>query len=453
MEQCKTSSLLLSGLCISFTSYLTQQAPFQKKHPELLHSLYLQKISSSVVQNLLLRRSPTHFGYKTSVTVYKIMASVSSMGADSDSSFNPYTQTVTLMTPSDGPVPIAITDIDDYVTYGVRVCINYASQIGASFILLICLLLTARPDKRTSAIFILNTLALFFNFIRSICQCVYFTGQFYEFYTYFSGDYSLVPQGQYGASVAAIVFTLVVLICAEGSLALQVRCLVNSPTVPAPQRRVITALGAIFVVVALGFRLALCIENSKAVMSAESFEYGIWLEKTSTYTIMASIIFFSVIFVGKLAVALRRRRNTLGLQNFGPTEIVFIMGCQTMIIPAIFAILQNFTEAPELGTQTLTLTVIFLPLSSLWAGAHIDNMQADKGPKLPVGASSESKLRKGRLALLLSRAKRDSSDIEEGGASPMNPFTETTGTRTSITSSSLGAQDTSKHKDVHSATA
>lgn len=34
---------------------------------------------------------------------------------------------------------------------------------------------------------------------------------------------------------------------------------------------------------------------------------------------------------------------------------------------AIFAVLQYFTEVPELGTNVLTLVAIFLPLSSMWA--------------------------------------------------------------------------------------
>jgi hypothetical protein len=40
---------------------------------------------------------------------------------------------------------------------------------------------------------------------------------------------------------------------------------------------------------------------------------------------------------------------------------------------AIFAVLQHFTHAPELGTNVLTVVAIFLPLSSTWAAASINN--------------------------------------------------------------------------------
>lgn len=67
------------------------------------------------------------------------------------------------LTTNNDPVPTSIPDIDDYVLVGIRICINYASQVGASIVLLVVLLLTARPDKHTSAIFILGALALLFN--------------------------------------------------------------------------------------------------------------------------------------------------------------------------------------------------------------------------------------------------------------------------------------------------
>lgn len=38
-----------------------------------------------------------------------------------------------------------------------------------------------------------------------------------------------------------------------------------------------------------------------------------------------------------------------------------------IILIAVFAVLQYFTNVPELGTNVLTLVSIFLPLSSMWA--------------------------------------------------------------------------------------
>lgn len=57
------------------------------------------------------------------------------------------------------------------------------------------------------------------------------------------------------------------------------------------------------------------------------------------------------------------------------------MACQTLVVPAVFAVLQNFTSVPELGSQMLTVTAIFLPMSSLWAAASVEqSLTARAGP-------------------------------------------------------------------------
>ena len=356
-------------------------------------------------------------------------------------SFDPYTQTLTLLTPNAGPIPIPIPDIDDYVTYAVGICINYASQIGASLILLVILLLTTRPDKRTTAIFALNALALLFNTIRSICQCVYFTGQFNEFYTYFSGDYSRVPAGQYGASVTSSIFTLFVLFCIEGSLALQVRCLIATPTVQKLHQRLIFTACIILALLAIAFRLALAIENIRAILAAADFTSGIWLEKAAAYTTAISIVFFSFIFTAKLGFALYRRRSTLSQQHksFGPMEIVFVMGCQTMIIPAVFAILQSFVNVPELRSQMLTVTALFLPVSSLWATANVENGTRQRDGSGNEGLVHKVKSTRGFLGSLLARVKRAPSDVEASDSS-MRPLKEMTGTTATATTARLSSE-------------
>lgn len=56
--------------------------------------------------------------------------------------------------------------------------------------------------------------------------------------------------------------------------------------------------------------------------------------------------------------------------------------------PAIFSILENFTSVPELGSQVLTLTAIFLPLSSMWASASLH----DKKSHADVSSGARRKL-------------------------------------------------------------
>jgi pheromone alpha factor receptor len=245
-------------------------------------------------------------------------------------SFDPFAQTITLLLQNGTPFNISMYDLDVYRSYGIRICINYSSQIGASFMLLVILFTLSKREKRRSPIFFLNALSLAANTIRSLLQCFYFTGPFYYPYAYFSGDYSKVPQSQIGISIAADTLTLILVIFIEISLILQVRvvCVTTRET----QRFWIMVTSVTVAMVAIGFRFALVVINSEAIRNIENFGSWLWLVTATTITQAISIWFFSLVFLIKLGYALVLRRR-LGLRQFGPMQIIFIMGCQTMVIP------------------------------------------------------------------------------------------------------------------------
>ena len=303
--------------------------------------------------------------------------------------FNPYTQNITILAPDLTPTNVSIPDIDSYIAYGIRISINYASQIGASLILLVVLLLLTTPEKRTSTIFFLNAFSCALNTVRNVLEGLYFTGPFYEFYTYFSGDYSTVPREAGEISIAGDVLTLLLLACVEGSLVLQVRAV--CVTLRDRSRLLLMLLSTGVALTAIGVRFGLTVTNSEAIVATQDFSSFAWLAATNNYVTTASICFFSAVFVGKLGVTINQRRK-MHVKQFGPMQVIFIMGCQTLIVPgksithptsrragslrltletAIFSILQNFTSVPELGSQVLTLTSLFLPLSSMWASASL----------------------------------------------------------------------------------
>ena len=256
--------------------------------------------------------------------------SASNLTVTLPASFDPFAQTITLLLQDGTPFNISMHDLDVYRSYGIRICINYSSQIGASFTLLLILLTLSKREKRRSPIFFLNVLSLAVNTIRSLLQCLYFTGPFYYPYAYFSGDYSKVPQSQIGISIAADTLTLVLVILIEISLILQVRavCVTTRET----QRFWIMVTSVTVAMVAIGFRFALVVINSEAIRNIENFGSWLWLVTATTITQAISIWFFSLVFLIKLGYALVLRRR-LGLRQFGPMQIIFIMGCQTMVIP------------------------------------------------------------------------------------------------------------------------
>ena len=199
--------------------------------------------------------------------------------------------------------------------------------------LLIVLLLLTKPDKRGSPLFVINTLSLALNIIRNVLLCLYFTGPFTEVYTYFGQDYSRINLGDYANSVTATVFTVLVLLCVEISLCLQTR--VVCVTLWKFYQQVIFAVSVLVATVAIGFRLAFCVENSKFIVNLEELSPIQWLASATNITTTISICWFCAVFVTKLGFALNQRRK-LGLGQFGPMQILFIMGCQTLVIPGMY---------------------------------------------------------------------------------------------------------------------
>lgn len=249
------------------------------------------------------------------------------------SSFDPFNQSFILLVADGTPFNVSISDLDSFMLYNVQISINYSAQLGASFLLLAVLLLVTKKEKRRSPIFVINSLSLFLNTVRNILQCLYFTGPFSETYAYFAQDYSRVPGTAYATSVAGTVLIFLLLVCIELSLILQTR--VVCTTMHQLYRQIIFALSSLVALVAIAFRLALCVENSRYIVSLTYLEPLTWLGSAANITTSISVFWFCAVFVTKLGLAMRERRK-LGLRQFGPMQIIFIMGCQTLVIPSMW---------------------------------------------------------------------------------------------------------------------
>lgn len=247
-------------------------------------------------------------------------------------SFDPFAQSLTLLLSDGTPFNVSMTELDSFILYKVQISINYAAQLGGSLVLLIVLLLLTKPDKRQSAIFIFNVLSLILNVIRNVIQCVYFTGPFTEVYAYFGQDYSRVMTSDYATSIAGTVLTTILLVCVEVSLILQVR--VVCVTLRRVYREAILVFTILNALLAIGFRLALCILNAQAILQAKS-EFSLhWISSASNIVFTVSICSVCAVFVIKLGYALDQRKK-LGLGQFGPMKVIFIMGCQTLVVPGM----------------------------------------------------------------------------------------------------------------------
>ncbi|KAF2122722.1 fungal pheromone mating factor STE2 GPCR-domain-containing protein [Lophiotrema nucula] len=303
--------------------------------------------------------------------------------------FDPYTQPFELLLPDGTPFQSSMGDIDFFRLFGIRLAINWGTQIGASIILLAVLLLLTKREKRFSLIFIMNALCLLINAIRSILQCIYLVGPFYDFYALLSGSFDRVHRDDQANTIASNVMTLLLVICIMISLTLQVW--IVCVTTPKLQRLVIMMVITAVALVAVGYRFAVVvISNARTLQNLGMDDYS-WIVTDLNITQAVAIWVYCAVFTYKLGYALVQRRR-LGMTQFGPMQIIFIMGCQTMVIPGIFSVLQFYEKVPELGSMALTIVCIFLPLSAIWAGVVADDVNLGAS-----GADSHQRLLHGHF--------------------------------------------------------
>ncbi|KAF2397729.1 hypothetical protein EJ06DRAFT_134245 [Trichodelitschia bisporula] len=242
------------------------------------------------------------------------------------------------------PLPILLRDgkthanltlsaIEAYAWNRSNTALVYGIELGLTIYALLIAYMCTRPEKRKSPIFILNILALIFNTIKAGFAAHYINGPFLELYAILASDFSRVPKGEYVCSVILVVCKFLALLCTEGSLVVQVHAVLATTT--ARQRLWLLMATGFFALAAVGCGFALTIFSAIAIMHTTVTFTEAKVTLAAGISIMVSIVFFMIIFVWKLGFAIWQRRR-LGVRTYGPMEVLFIMGCCTMIVPSKF---------------------------------------------------------------------------------------------------------------------
>jgi pheromone alpha factor receptor len=259
-----------------------------------------------------------------------------SAGFVHNATFDPYTQMITIVMP-DGTTQteVDISSIFSLQTATVDTAIIYGVQLGVSVLLMMILAVMTRPEKRRSIIFFLNVCALLFLFIRGVLMCIILHGPYYNFYNWITAWYWDVAHDQ-RISISGEVLNFLAYVAMESSLFFQVR--IVCCTLRTSWRLAVTALTCLVAVAVCAIRFTMMVLNIKiGVIGADTATDAEWdmlnnVAASTNIVIIVSIIFFSLLFVGKLGHAIQQRRS-MGMKQFGPMQIIFVMGCQTMFIP------------------------------------------------------------------------------------------------------------------------
>lgn len=247
--------------------------------------------------------------------------------------FDPYTQEFVLIAPDGSNFTTSMGQIDFLRQYGIRIAINWATQIGACGILLLVLLLLTRREKRNSSIFIINALCLVLNIIRSLLQCIWLTTSWYHPFALVADDFSHITPSDRANTIASNTTMLLLTICILVSLSLQVW--VVSITAKPLQKWITMGATSTVAIIAIGYRFAVTVlSNIQAMQDGTMVKYDRYVTGMNI-TFAVAVWVYSCVFTFKLGHALLERKR-LRMTQFGPMQIIFIMGCQTMIIPGRF---------------------------------------------------------------------------------------------------------------------
>lgn len=281
---------------------------------------------------------------------------------------DPFAQNFTLIDSGGHTVIANVADLDAMRLYGVRQAINYGSQIGASVMLLLFLILLTKPAKRTSSIFIMNTLCLVLNTIRTIFQTLWLTGSLWNPYSNLANDTSRDSWQDRANTVTANTLTLCLLITIMTSLTMQVWVVCKA--VSTLHRALIMGATTTVALVAVGFRFAVTVLSNMLTVGSGNMGDFQWLVSVMHIFQAVAIWANCSVFACKLGLCLIQRRR-LGMTQFGPMQIVFIMSAQTMVIPGTSTCLPSkpvsrpYTDTTQLSSASFISTRRSLNLALL----------------------------------------------------------------------------------------
>lgn len=298
-----------------------------------LLSIFLSSYNSELLQRLNLQATSSTlqlFNHSVLPRSSFLQRNIIKMSS-STTSFDPISQNVTVLM-ADGvtPVNITIADLDTFFLYNCRITINYGAQVGACLVMLLVTLILTKESKRRKPVFILNILALILGFLRALLFALYSVSAWVELWTYTTLDFSRIPRSAYATSVAGSVIPLLMTATVDASLVLQAHTV--SKVMQRKHYYAITGLSCIIYLLAVGFRFAETITNSKTIMSADFYFGQAWITTGVLATETIAIWYFSIIFTGKLVWTIYMRKN-LGFQKWSYMQILAAMGGCTMVIP------------------------------------------------------------------------------------------------------------------------
>ncbi|OLL25365.1 Pheromone alpha factor receptor [Neolecta irregularis DAH-3] len=306
--------------------------------------------------------------------------------------YPPFFQPITLFGSDGRNVTIRLHDIDGYQLSRLETASGYSAQIGMCAIVLFVLGITTKLERFKKPVHIMNVLCLIVAIINSTLRHLYWLSAWGSIYVGFVMDYSVIPTSDWILLKAATCSNVILMALIEMALILQCR------SVFAPYQSTRNIMTIVSAIVALGV-MSVNIWVTVVTFGVNGVR-DVWISRADHIAFAFSLCFFSSIFMAKLWKSIVIRRK-LGFKQFGPISIIFIMACQTMLIPVLCTIVGMMLPAGGLLQSSRVIVVVNLPLSTIWATAQ-SHMNNDNAPSSFM------------TSLFHSHAQTDASTYSEG---------------------------------------
>lgn len=251
-------------------------------------------------------------------------------------SFNPLNQTFAILA-ADGAteIPVPVAEVDELYTIALNTQINYGSQIGACFVMLLVVLAMTPQNRFARVPTLINTAALVIGVIRTVLLSLYFPSSWFEFYALVSGDYEFVAPRDYHISVVATVFAVPQLMLIEAALALQAWSMLR--LWPDWLKWPVLFASAGVITVAVGFEAAAEAIQIKGILQGYDVKSVVWVRQVDLACTTTSISWFCFLFIVRLAMHMWTHRSILpSVKGLSAMEVLVMTNGVLMLVPGAF---------------------------------------------------------------------------------------------------------------------
>lgn len=249
--------------------------------------------------------------------------------------FDPLTQSITLYLNSSYSIPVPLADVDElrYEVAGIN--INYSSQIGACFtMLLVMLAMTPRARLLRPSNFI-NVAALVLGTFRCVLLSLYFTSSFLDFYPTWSGDYSYVSANDVRISVTAEVLLLPQLMLIYAALMAQAWSIMRLWT--PVWHAAAMAVSVVVLLTGLAFKTADVWMQVCSIVGSLQVADWMWLREIDFGIGVLAIAWFCFLFMARLVAHMWEHRSMLpSVRGLSAMEILVMTNGVLMLFPRRF---------------------------------------------------------------------------------------------------------------------